>query len=1006
MQVKNSSIRKTTAQYAFIGALIGVLLLVSGIILDIWWQHLPFIVETITVVMRSQPLHWYLTSTPFVLAGLLGWLGYKQATLKTLSTSLEALVQEKTENYAHLIDELEGVLRERLHLEEIISRGKKEWEATFDSLYDMLLITDGLGRVVRCNQTAIEKLQQTYQEILTRDIAEIFFGEGTEQVLVAGDVQFPTFEGWYHISIYPLNTGAELRRIYLIRDRTFEKRAMAEVERQKQYFQTLVDASPVAIVMLDAMHRTISCNKAFENLFGYTEAEILGQNLDELVTLDTERKEAETFTKNVLTGKNVHQFVTRRRKDGLTIDVELLGVPIIIEGEMVGVLGLYHDITELLRTRREAEQAAQVKSDFLANMSHEIRTPMNGVLGMMELLGHTPLSVEQKDYLDTAQTSAEALMGLLNDILDFSKMEAGQLILENIDFDLRTTVEGVVFSFAKRADEKALELVCLINYDVPARVSGDPARLRQILINLIGNALKFTQQGEVVIRVLVEERIEDQVRLKIMVTDTGIGIPLDRQVAIFERFSQADTSTTRKFGGSGLGLAISQQLVNLMQGQIGVESEPGQGSTFWFSAVFGYLDEERMPFTSTHVELNGTRVLVVDDSVTSRNVLRKMLERMGCEVAERTTGAETIPTLVNEKTQGHAFDLVLLDMQTPEDDAEVTMEKIKAHPFVHEVPTIVLTSLGHRGDVNRLQEKGCEGYLVKPIRQQHLYEALITVLSPKDVVDEEASSIITQHTLSEQRRLNLRILLAEDNPVNQKLAVALLTRLGYPVDTVENGAQAVEAVQHRQYNLILMDVHMPVMDGFEATTQIRLLERPEQHTPIIAMTANAMKGDRERCLAAGMDDYLSKPIRSDEFQEKLNRWAQVQSAVLNLPPEPVQQMAIDETLPFDVEMALPRFANNQKLFYDLLREFFKQVEMKLPEVQAAYENQDAQALFQLGHYLKGMAGNFSTKRMVNLTLALETAGKEGNLDGVPLILDGIRAEFNRIQEFYEQLVVQ
>ncbi|NUM44221.1 MAG: response regulator [Anaerolineales bacterium] len=1000
-EFKQASIRRETSGYALIGSLVGVLLLLSGVILDMLMQRLPFTVVNISHVVRTQPLHWYLATTPFALAGLAGWIGYKQARIKVLSEGLEQIVIEKTANYAKLIDTLELEIRERARLEEIISRGKKEWEATFDSLFDLLVITDAEGRVVRCNQTAIHALNRTFQQIISQDIHQVFFGEQTSKKIQPGENQFPGLPGWYHVGVYPVNTGAELRTLYLIRDRTFEKEAVLEIDKQKRYFQALVDASPVAIVMLDATHQVVSCNPAFEKLFGYSQAEIVRTNLDELVTTYAERSEAEKLTQTVLAGGAVHTFGVRRRKDGGTIEVELLGVPVMIEQEMVGVLGLYHDITELIRARHEAEQAARVKSEFLANMSHEIRTPMNGVLGMLQLMLNSPLTDEQRDYLDTAHASAEALLGLLNDILDFSKVEAGQLELEKIDFDLRTTVEGVVFSFAKRAEEKALELACLITYDTPARLSGDPGRLRQILTNLIGNALKFAEKGEVVIRVFLQEMTEKTATLKFAVSDTGIGIPENRQAAIFERFSQADPSTTRKFGGSGLGLAISRQLVSLMHGTMGVESEVGQGSTFWFTATFGVQPQEGSPAPFSQVDLSGVRILIVDDSATNRAILTKMLGRMGCEVESIAIAEETIPTLITQKTQGRPVELVLLDMQTPEDDAEQTLEKIKAHPFVGETPTIVLTSLGQRGDVPRLREKGCEGYLVKPVRQQQLYEAIVTVLGQKEILNREDSAIVTQHTLLELRRPNLRILLAEDNPVNQKLTVALLTKFGYPVDTVENGAQAVAAVRQGQYNLILMDVQMPVMDGFEATLQIRALE--SHHTPILAMTANAMKGDREKCLAAGMDDYLSKPIRVDEFQEKLKRWVRVQSDPVTLPPEPTKYQPVDETLPFDVEMALPRFANNQKLFFDLLYEFLHQVDIKLPEVYAAYEKQDAQAVFQLGHYIKGMAGNFSTKRMINLTLALETAGKESDLTRVPELLDGIRAERNRIQHLYEQL---
>ncbi|HNB53577.1 MAG TPA: response regulator, partial [Anaerolineales bacterium] len=905
MSERNATIRREVIRYAFFGALSGVVLLIAGVALDIYWQGMPITAFTITAVVREQPLHWYLAATPFVLAGLAGWIGYKQAALQVFTERLEEIVVEKTANYAKVIDALEIQIRDKAQLEEIISRGKKEWEATFDSLFDLLLITDASGKVIRCNQTAIRLLNRTFQEVLYHDIHQIFYGEGSEKRVEPGEVQFPDLPGWYQVSVYPLTMGNDERSIYLIRDRTAQKEAMQEIERQKQYFEALVDASPVAIVILDSAHQIVSCNPAFESLFGYTQAEILNRDLDELVTNGLERPEAEALTHAVLEGGAVHEFGVRRRKDGSTIDVELLGVPVMIGQNMVGGLGLYHDITELLRARREAEQAARIKSEFLANMSHEIRTPMNGVLGMLQLLMNTSLSLEQKDYLETANSSAEALLGLLNDILDFSKIEAGQLILETIDFDLRTTVEGVVFSFAKRADEKGLELASLINYDLPARVTGDPGRLRQILNNLIGNALKFTHEGEVIIRVSLHQMTEENISLKFTVSDTGIGIPPSRQAAIFERFSQADSSTTRKYGGSGLGLAISQQLVHLMGGEIGVESTLGRGSTFWFTAVFGKLTEEAAAAVAIPVNLTNLRVLIVDDSATNRLILTKTLERMGCLVHGLAHGSDAIPYLLDQKALGREVHLVLLDMQTPEDDAEETLQKIKAHPFLGEMPTIVLTSVGQRGDVARLREKGCDGYLVKPVRQQQLYEAIAAILRKKDHEDDDDSSIVTQHTLSEKRRQDLRILLVEDNLVNQKLAVALLTKYGYPVDAVENGAQAVEAVQQGHYNLILMDVQMPVMDGFEATLQIRRLETGGHHTPIIAMTANAMKGDRERCLEAGMDDYVSKPIRADEFQEKVSSWVKFHSPVHRPLPEPEIPPAIEETLPFDMAMALP-----------------------------------------------------------------------------------------------------
>ncbi|HLF88395.1 MAG TPA: response regulator, partial [Anaerolineales bacterium] len=956
MDTKNpsSGLRQITL-YGIGGFVFGAIFPLLGVFIDLMVRGLPPTPGNILFVIRSQPLHWLIFTAIPILTTSAVLIGNRQVKLILLSTELEEIVSQKTASYEKVIDALEVELAKGARLEEIISRGKKEWEAIFDSLLDILLITDETGNIVRCNQAAIRRLNTTFQDIISQNIHHVFYGEDSDHEIRPGEVQFPSIPGWYHVSFIPFEyANKEKRVIYLIRDRTFQRGAIVEIERQKQYFETLLNTSPVAIVILDNNHQIVSCNPAFENLFGYSLAEIIGQNLDELVTTKESREEATKYTRSVLTGKTIHEFGLRWRKDGSRIDVELLGVPVFLDGEMVGVLGLYHDVTELLQARREAEQADRAKSDFLANMSHEIRTPMNGVIGMLELLLDTKLTNDQKDYAETARSSAESLLSLLNDILDFSKIEAGKLTLELIDFDLRTTVEGVVYSMAHRAEEKSLEFIYLINYDIPSRLIGDPGRLRQILVNLIGNAIKFTREGEIIVRAFLDQIGENRVILRFAITDTGIGIPPDRQAAIFERFSQADSSTTRQYGGSGLGLAISKQLANLMGGEIGVDSQPGKGSTFWFTATFERSPEATVMPSYLSVELQGSSILVIDDNATNRTILTKMLENMGCQVTNLSIGIEAVPTLLAAKSQGAPFNLALLDMQMPGMDGEQILRSIKKNPIVRDVSVIILTSIGNRGDAARLKEIGCEGYLLKPIRQNQLYEMIVAVLSNQEISPNEESSLITQYTVSEIRRQNLRILLAEDNPVNQKLAIALLTRLGYPVDIVENGFQALEAFQRGQYNLILMDVQMPEMDGFRATQQIRVQEIEGQHTPIIAMTAHAMMGDRERCLEAGMDDYISKPIHPEELQEKLNQWVQIQSDLVKPAPETENVASIDETLPLDMENALPRFAYNQKLFFDLLREFLHQLEIKIPEIEEAYEKKDHEGLFQLGHYLKGM----------------------------------------------------
>ena len=647
-----------------------------------------------------------------------------------------------------------------------------------------------------------------------------------------------------------------------------------ELSEQILYFESLFFNNPVAIVVLDQNQSIVSVNPEFENLFGYKESEILYQELDPLLTLDDTVREAQEFTSRVSQGKNISEVGKRSRKDGTVLDVEIFGVPIEVDGEIIGVLGIYHDITDLLQAKKDAEQANQAKSEFLANMSHEIRTPMNGILGMIELALDTEITPEQEDYLKTAKNSAKALLDIINDILDFSKIEAGYLDIKTISFDLINTVEGVAQSLAIRAEENELEITALIEPNIPSALLGDPGRLRQVLMNLTGNAIKFTKQGEVVIQVEKLSEEEGQLMLKFSVRDTGIGIPIDRQKDIFERFSQADGSTTRKFGGTGLGLAISSQLVTLMGGEIGVESEPGVGSTFWFSARFREFTGITDRVATIPIPLRGIRILGIDDNATNRLVLEKTLQKYHARVDVISGGEKVLDYLQDAEAENDPYKVILLDMQMPKMDGEETLRKIKSSPLGKAVEVIVLTSIGKRGDAAHLQDLGCSGYLVKPVMQRQLIEIIGTVLSLKKVKQPEDEKVfVTRYTLAEHKQQYARILLVEDNLVNQKLAVALLKKEEYPVDVVDNGLKAVQAVQENIYNLVLMDIQMPEMDGFEATREIRKNEKGGRHIPIIAMTAHAMDGDRELCLNAGMDDYLSKPIDHDELFTLIRKWS-------------------------------------------------------------------------------------------------------------------------------------
>ncbi|MBI3152346.1 MAG: response regulator [Chloroflexi bacterium] len=842
---------------------------------------------------------------------------------------------------------------------------------------------------------------------------------------------------WVMTSKMPVkdSQGQVVGLVGIGRDITERKRAELETLRQKQYFESLVSNSPVAIVVLDNDERIVSSNPAFEQLYGYKNAEIIGEKLDDLITTDVTRAEAQQYTKQVM-NSTVHAFGKRRRKDGSQVDVELFGVPVLVDGEKIGAFAMYHDISEIVRAQQEAEQANRSKSEFLANMSHEIRTPMNGVIGMLELALDTPLTSEQQDYLQTSLKSAEALLSLLNDILDFSKIEAGKLELEAITFNLRNAIEDVGYTLAKRAQDKGLELVCLVHPDIAHTLRGDAGRLRQILTNLVGNAIKFTHQGEIVIRAEAIKETPTHTHVHFSVQDTGIGIPYERQGAIFERFTQADGSTTRKYGGSGLGLTISRQLVDAMNGTIGLKSEPGVGSDFWFDIAFEKIEAEphlEAPATVIETDMSEARILGVDDNQTNRLVLSKMVEGFGCRIDMAASGARGIEMLHHAAREGDPYDVVLLDMQMPGMDGEQTARAIKSDPLVKDVKIVILTSMGKRGDAVRLEALGCSGYLLKPVKQLMLFEALQTVLSRGL---EKETGLVTRHLIAEKRAGGKRILLAEDNPINQKLAVVMLQKAGYSVDVVDNGQMAFEKIASGGYNAALMDVQMPELDGYEATRKIRDWEIAHNtHIPIIAMTAHAMKGDREKCLDAGMDDYVTKPIESRILYNVLDRWlagTEDQSSEAPVKPQVVsfdaQNFAMDmddglfgeeaapaspptdkpappaptfspPKIPVDLNAALVRFDGDRDFMLEMCKDFCDHLPERVQEIKSAFADGDVNRLSRHSHTLKGVSLNFDATFLAELASHVEEFCKrEKILETQPYIAQ-IELEAVRVQEY-------
>ncbi len=784
-------------------------------------------------------------------------------------------------------------------------------------------------------------------------------------------------------------------------DRRYSARTR-ELETAEKRYRLLFERSLAGVLRTALDGRIRDCNEACARIFGFaSREEMMASHMSERYAHADDRKAFLARLEEAQSLTNYEHCL--RRKDGsavwllasTTLVLDNEGKPNATESTLIDITERKRAEEDLKQAKEAAETASRAKSEFLANMSHEIRTPMNGIIGMTELTLDTTLTDEQREYLSMVKLSADSLLAVINDILDFSKIEAGKMELDSSVFSIREILEETIRSFGVTAGEKHLELVCDIHSDVPQVVAGDPMRLRQVIVNLLGNAIKFTDQGEIVLQAEIQQMHDSGVEVHFIVRDTGIGIPKDKQALIFEAFAQADGSSRRKYGGTGLGLTISTRLVAMMGGRTWLESEPGQGSTFHFIARFGFAQASpERPDGEGQGSLAGIPVLIVDDNPTNRRILEMTLLQWGMKPTMVSSGWAALAELRRAQEGGEPPPLVLLDAQMPQLDGFATAGKIKQDPDLPTATIMMLTSGGQRGDADRCRQLGISAYLSKPVRQWELREAILRVLGLRPQRG-ESSRLVTRHSLQETPK-RLRILLAEDNAVNRELTLRILSKRGHSVHVAVNGKLAVEALEAQAFDVILMDVQMPEMDGFEATAAIRRSEATTgTRIPIIAMTAHAMKGDRERCLGAGMDGYISKPVQAQELLKI--------TEALAADASPIDAMDEPASAVMDRNLALARVDGDEVLLADLAKLFCEESPKMLSAVKTAVLAKDADRLQRAAHSLKGAVATLAAQKAFDAALKLERLGRAGDLGEAEKAYAALESQIERLRSVLQTL---
>ena len=900
---------------------------------------------------------------------------------------------------------------EKKTAEEALRESEEKYRVVVQKAHEGILVTqNGMHRFV--NPATAKIWGYSEEELLSKPIAEFIHPDDRELVL---DRQIRRAKGeklpgrythrivtkdgttkWVEIDSASISWEGKPAVLVFAIDVTERKQMEEAIKERDEHYRALVEESFDGI-MITKGTEIVVVNSRLCQMLGYSKEEMERMEHRMLAHPDYQDLVLQRALDR-MRGESVppHYELKFQRKDGSVFDGEIHARAIEIRGAP-GVQVWIRDITDrktaetdLIQAREAAERASRAKSEFLANMSHEIRTPINGIMGMTQLALNTELTGEQREYLEAVELSADSLLRVINDILDFSKIEAGKLDLIVIDFNLRDCIADTMTTLAVQAHTKGLELVYHVPSTIPDALIGDPGRLRQILVNLVGNSIKFTQEGEVAVKVELESEAANQVNLHISVADTGIGIPAEKQDKIFQSFEQADSSTTRKYGGTGLGLAIASQLVRMMGGQIRVESEVDKGSLFHFVAGFGLQKEPIQPQAiGEGLDLKDVPVLVVDDNATNRKILEETLLYWGMKPTVMENGPAALVAMAKAYKEGRHFDLIITDCMMPEMDGFELADRISKDPCLTTSTIIMLTSAGERGDAARCLKLGISAYLLKPIRQSELLFTISKVLN-EPTSPAAQPSLITRHSIRESKR-RLHILLAEDNAVNQKLAARMLERMGHTVIVASNGKKVLECLEHEKFDLILMDVQMPEMDGFEATGAVRELEKATgEHIPIVAMTAYAMKGDKEKCLEAGMDGYVAKPINAQELFETIENLL----GAPNVEATPFNHagQALDKS------QILDQVGGDKDLLKEVVALFLDDCPKLIEQMREAIQESNPEGLQMAAHTLKGSVSNFGATLAVQAALDLETMGKAGDIGGAAGALIILEKEIDRVRK--------